>query len=91
MIGCLIVGLCGCVYVYGWLCACLCVVMCGYVCTAWLCLFVCACVPAPGKGEGNGGDAAIKKTGGNFGAKTGVTFCIAMVPHTVAHACVHVC
>ena len=63
VIGCLIVGLCGCVYMCGWLCACLCVVMCSCVCTAWLCLFVCASVPAPSKGEGNWCDAAIKKRG----------------------------
>ena len=63
VIGCLIVGLCGCVYVCGWSCACLCVVMCGCVSTARLCLFVCAPVPVHGKCESNRGDAAIKKWG----------------------------
>ena len=61
-------------HVCGWLCACLCVVMCSCVCTAWLCLFVCASVPAPSKGEGNWCDAAIKKRGAISVPKRGSLF-----------------
>ena len=92
VIGCLIVGLCGCVYVCGWSCACLCVVMCGCVSTARLCLFVCAPAPVHGKGESNGGDAVIKKRGGEFRCQNGGHF---SYYNDAAHRCtcmyVHMC
>ena len=91
VIGCLIVGLCGCVYVCGWLCACLCVVMCSCVCTAWLCLFVCASVPAPSKGEGNWCDAAIKKRGAISVPKRGSFFVLQWCRTPLRmHACIYV-
>ena len=53
--------------------------------------FVCASVLGFASGENGYNGEALQKRVANCDAKTRVIFCITKVPHTVQHACVHVC